>query len=57
MRNVGYSSQHSRPVGAVIYGKIHNFGGKWNKSIKKTNPLKPTHGAAVVISNKIYWSR
>ena len=34
MRNVGYTSQHSRPVGAVIYGKIYNFGGHVNKPIK-----------------------
>ena len=38
MRNVGYTSQHTRPVGAVIYGKIYNFGGHINKPNKK-----PTH--------------
>ncbi len=38
MRNVGYTSQPSRPVGAVINGKIYNFCGQSNQPIEK-----PTH--------------
>ena len=38
MRNIGYTTNHTRPVGAVIYGKIYNFGGQSNKPVKK-----PTH--------------
>ena len=38
MRNIGYTTNQSRPVGAVIYGKIYNFGGQSNRPNKK-----PTH--------------
>jgi hypothetical protein len=50
MRNIGYISHHGRPMGAVIYGKIYQFGGHVNKPVKKNSTLKPTHGAVVVIS-------
>ena len=39
MRKIGSTDYHSRPIGgAVIYGKIYNFGGNTNKPVKK-----PTH--------------
>ncbi len=38
MRNIGYTSYHGRPMGAISTIKIHNFGGNINKPVKK-----PTH--------------
>ena len=39
MRTIGYSNNHSRPMGAVITTKIQHFGGHTNKPVKK-----PSHG-------------
>ena len=38
MRTIGYSDNHSRPMG-VIMTKIQHFGGHTNKPVKK-----PSHG-------------
>ena len=35
MRNIGYTSYHSKPMGSVTYGKIYKFGGHTNKPVKK----------------------
>ena len=41
MRKIGSTDFHSRPLGAVIYGQIYNFGGNTNKPInKKENLIK-----------------
>ena len=35
MRNIGYTTHHGRPMGAISTSKIHNFGGNINKPVKK----------------------
>jgi len=35
MRNIGYTTHHGRPMGAITIGKTYHFGGHTNKPVKK----------------------